>query len=57
MDLSDAEIRHFVDKPLSLNVPSHTQHVERMVQTITAIGTRAATPEVRDGLTRATLKR
>jgi hypothetical protein len=55
LDLSDADIKKFVDTPLVLKVPGHTQHVERLVQTITKIGTRAATRKKRDGITRATL--
>jgi hypothetical protein len=54
-DLSDDHIRGFLEEPFQLDVPSNTQFVERLVQTVTKIGTKAATAERRDGLTRATL--
>lgn len=56
MKMSDDEIKAFVQEPFVLDVPNNTQFVERLVQTCSKIGTRAATTEMRDGLTRATLK-
>ena len=53
---SDEELRAFEDTPLILDVPSNSQHVERLIKLITENGTRAATPTLRDGLTKATLR-
>mgnify|MGYP006098735631 CR=1 FL=1 len=55
-DFSDEQVLQLLDTPLILPMSSHTQHVERLIQVITKIGTRAATVEKRDGLTRATLQ-
>ena len=54
-DLSDDEIKLFLEKPFSLNVPGNTQFVERMIKVITQKGCRAASPTLRDGITRATI--
>ena len=54
-DLTDDDIRQFRDIPYSLHVPSNTQFVERMIKVITQKGCRAASPTLRDGITRATI--
>jgi hypothetical protein len=56
LDLTDKELLGFVDTPYVLGVKAHSQPVERLVQTITKIGKRAASEADRDGLTRATLR-
>ena len=53
---SDDELRAFENTPLILDVPSNSQHVERLIKLITENGTRAASPTLRDGLAKATLK-
>ena len=53
--LTDEELRHFEKEPLVMSVPSNSQHVERLIQLITQKGTKAASPEMRDGLCHATL--
>ena len=55
-DLTDDGIKSFLDKPFSLKVPGNTQFVERLIKVITQKGCRAASPSLRDGITRATLK-
>ena len=55
-DFSDEQVLHLLDTPFILPMSSHTQHVERLIQVITKIGTRAATVEKRDGLTHASLQ-
>jgi hypothetical protein len=54
-EMSDDQIQGFLEEPFQLDVPSNTQFVERLIQTVTRIGTKAATAERRDGLMRATL--
>jgi len=54
--LDDDAIREFEEAPSVVDIPSNSQFVERLIQTITKIGPRSATAEIRDGLTRATLK-
>jgi hypothetical protein len=46
-NFSDKLVLHFLDTPLILPNLSQTQHVERLIQVITKIGTRAATVESR----------
>ena len=53
---SDAEIRAFEHTPLILDVPSNSQHVERLIKLITENGKHAASPTLRDGLAKATLR-
>ena len=53
---SDAEIRAFEHTPLVLDVPSNSQHVERLIKLITENGKHAASPTLRDGLAKATLR-
>jgi hypothetical protein len=52
-DFSDEQVLQLLDTALILPISSHTQHVERLIQIITKIGTRVATVEKRDGLTHA----
>jgi hypothetical protein len=54
MDHSNDDILKFQESPLVLDIPSSTQFVESMIQTITRIGKHAASHEVCDGITRAT---
>jgi hypothetical protein len=56
MDYSDDDILKFQELPLVLDIPSNTQFVENMIQTITKIGKRAASHEVCDGITWATFR-
>ena len=50
------DIKAFEITPLTLDVPSNTQHVERYIQLATQNGTRAATPTLRQGLCHATIR-
>jgi hypothetical protein len=44
-NFSDEQVLQLLDTPLILPILSHTQNVERLIQVITKIGTRAATVE------------
>ena len=54
-DLSDDEIRHFAEEPSKIDLPSNTQFLELLVQTVSSYGDAAADPKVRDGMVKATL--
>ena len=53
---TDEEVKAFEDSPLILNVPSNSQHVERLIKLITENGKHAASSTLRDGLAKATMK-
>ena len=55
-DVSDDELRHYIDHPLIINLPSNTQFVERMIQTVSKLGTVAADARQRDGFAKATFE-
>ena len=55
-DASDLEIREYEVTPLVLDISSNSQFVERFIQLIAKNGTRAASPTVRDGLVKSTLR-
>ena len=55
-DFSDDDIKKFLDKPLKLDVPSNTQHVERLIQLITTIGPKSASSTLRHGMAHATIR-
>ena len=53
--MSNDEIKRFEAKPLILDVPSNSQHVERFIWVTTEIGTKSANPTLRDGMAHATI--
>ena len=53
--LSDDEIRHFAEEPFKSDLPSNTQFLELLVQTVSGYGSAAADPKVRDGMVKAAL--
>lgn len=53
---SDDDIKAFESAPLILDVPGNTQFLERFIKLITEKGTCAASPTIRDGLSKATLR-
>ena len=55
LDLSDDEIRHFAEEPFKSDLPSNTQFLELLVQTVSSYGDAAADPKVRDGMVKAVL--
>ena len=55
LDLSDDEIRHFAEEPFKSDLPSNTQFLELLVQTVSSYGDAAADPKVRDGMVKAAL--
>ena len=55
LDLSDEEIRHFAEEPFKSVLPSNTQFLELLVQTVSSYGDAAADPKVRDGMVKAAL--
>ena len=54
-DLSDDEIRHFAEEPFKSDLPSNTQFLELLVQTVSSYGDAAADNKVRDGMVKAAL--
>ena len=48
------DIKSFETSPLTMNVPSNSQFVERFIKLISENGTRAASPTLRDGLCHST---
>ena len=44
LDLSDDEIRHFAEEPFKSDLPSNTQFLELLVQTVSSYGDAAADP-------------
>ena len=53
---TDEQLRQFETTPLSLDVPSNSQFVERYIRLITEKGTLSSSPSTRDGLCKATLR-
>ena len=53
--ISDEAIKKNEDLPLEINVPSNTQHVERLIQLMAKNATRKATSKLRNGLCKATI--
>jgi hypothetical protein len=54
--LSDDQIWQFINKPLVVPIPHHTQYVERAIRVITQLGTAAASNNKREGMALATFK-
>ena len=54
-DVSDEGLKSFKDVPLKIDIPSNTQFLERLVQTVSKLGAVAASPKIRDGFAKATL--
>ena len=55
-NLSNDQIRQFINEPLVVPVPHHRQYVERAIRVITQLGTAAASDDKRDGMALATFK-
>ena len=53
--ISDEAIKKNEDLPLTINVPSNTQHVEHFIQLMAKNATRKATSKLRDSLRKATI--
>ena len=52
-DFKNEEILTFLDTPLNISVPHHTQYVERAIRVSNEAGKRAASLEMREGMARA----
>ena len=50
MFLSDSQIKSFLDKPLELNVPSHSTQTERMIRDADGVATKSISSEIREGI-------
>ena len=55
-NLSDEDIRAFVDTPYAVDLPNHSQFVERTVQTLAKYGKTSSCPETRDGFVKDVLE-
>ena len=55
LDISDDEICHFAEEPFKSDLPSNTQFLELLVQTVSSYGDAAADPKVRDGEVKSAL--
>jgi hypothetical protein len=55
-NLSDDQIRQFLNKPLVVPVSHHRHYVERAIRVNTQLGTAAASDDKREGMTLATFK-
>ena len=55
LGLSNDKIRHFAAEPFKSDLPSNTQFLEHLVQTVSSYSDAAADPKVRDGMVKATL--
>jgi hypothetical protein len=55
-NLSNDQIRQFINEPLVVPVPHHRQYVEREIRVITKLGTAAASDDKREGMALATFK-
>ena len=53
--LNEEEICRFKEVPFKSDLPSSTQFLERLVQTVSKLGAVATEPKVRDGFVKATL--
>ena len=56
MKLSNDELNHFRDLPLTLNYPNHTQCVERCIKLVTEASSSVYGFEARDGFIHARVK-
>ena len=50
MFLSDSQIKSFLEKPLELNVPSHSTQTERMIRDADGVATKSISSEIREGI-------
>ena len=55
LDLSNDKTRHFAEEPFKSDLPSNTQFLELLVQTVSSYGNAAADPKVHDGMVKAAL--
>ena len=51
--LADEEVKSFYEKPLTLNITSHSVLTERTIRDIDALSTATTSEEKRDGMIRA----
>ena len=54
--LTNNDLREYEEKPMVTNIPHNTQHLERLIQLMAKNASRAATPKLRNGLCKATLR-
>ena len=54
--LTNDDLRKFEHTPLVSTIPHNTQHLERLIQLMAANALRAATPKLRNGLVKATIR-
>ena len=54
-DWTDEEIMKLKDQPLTIDVGNNTQFIERLVQTVSLLGSTSADARIREGFAKATV--
>ena len=56
-DWTDDEIMKLKDQPLAIDVGNNTQFIERLVQTVSLLGSTSTDARIREGFAKATVAR
>ena len=56
-DWTDEEIMKLKDQPLTIDVGNNTQFIERLVQTVSLLGSTSTDARIREGFAKATVAR